>query len=206
MSHYIDIRGGAQYVVDKGISDDAYYSAWITDDDRDAYERYLNGTKHAARALETSKFVCSLFDLLDGIKTTVDLGKIKNTRVMMGHIGNVVGEKETVKNIVEQVITKKKLFTDTEDPKEFVDHLRNTLKDENYDELASDSAKSVICAIVVGIGNGGVGGFLKGVALTTYGVHSYAIKDIFDRVWWLSLLYTNSLRVSSRAMRYYGLQ
>ena len=192
MSHYIDIKGGVKYFVDKDISNDVYYSAWITDDDRNAYENYLNGTKRAAQALEASKLVCLLFEMGDVVKSAVDLRKLKDMRVVLGHIENLAGAGDEVTDIVQSVVKLKKLSTDT-------------LKDENYDEFTSKKAGDVICAIVVAVGTGGVGGLLKEVALKTYSIYSYAIKDLFDRVWWISLLYTNGLRVSNRAMRYYGL-
>ena len=59
--------------------------------------------------------------------------------------------------------------------------------------------------IIVGVCGGGFAGALiaGGAVICTF--NSYVVKDIYDKVRWLSLLYTNGLRVANRALRCYGL-
>lgn len=205
MSHYIDIKSGVRYVVDKSISNDAYYSAWITDDDRDAYELYLKQTNTADRMLTTSKAIIGIISCGASIKTYVDLSKLEAARKIISNVANTIDLTPSGYSLIKNLIKGKKLVFDGNNHEVFMRNLRESLKLEDYDEQLLTGVRNTICALIVGACGGGFAGALiaGGAVICTF--NSYVVKDIYDKARWLSLLYTNGLRVANRALRCYGL-
>ena len=202
MSHYIDIRTGPRYGVDKNISNDSYFSAWIINNDGEAYELYLKGTHVARIAIyESDTFVGIADKVVNGSAPSLEkLSQVRKYIYKIAKLGNDVIQKALD---LSSTFEKIKYFIEGDTPEAFMNHIKYTLGKEGYSGIEIGSVSGIIFAFIGYIFLGNVVGLLFAVGSAIYNFHAHLFKDFFDKVWWYSLILTNSLRVSGRYMRYW---
>ncbi len=201
MSHYIDIKTGPRYYVDPSISNDSYFSAWITNDDRNAYNTYLDGTNCSGVLLATSNTIVDLINAGNVLKNSQSLLKIKELRVVLENLLKTTEMVTAANGIKDNYNTFVQILNEEDNPEDFVNHLKQTISLEGYDSLMTESLVSSFCAIAIASGGGSLA---IPLVLGVYSFSSYVVKDFFDQVWWISLINSNGPRIAKRAMRYYG--
>lgn len=202
MSHYIDIKTGPRYKVDKNISNESYFSAWIVNEDRDAYELYLGGTYFAKYLIDASDTIVYLKSMKEDI-SGLTLCSLNNVRGMISNIANAFDIGFQTKLQLESLF--KRLSYVGDDAKAFVNHVRDTLKPEDYGTLTRSAAVGIVCASIVSVCSQNIDGLLFAVKASAYSFYSHVVKDYFDRIWWYGLIASNSMRVAGRYMRYFGM-
>ena len=168
MSHFIDIRDGLQYFVDKTISNDVYFSAWITNDDRKAYDTYLKSTKNGSAALATST---ALVNLVDGATTLREADFLQKTNNLTDILKKVIDGntlQESIKDFYNNFVNTKLILTGVDTAYDFISRLEDSLVLEDYEAVTKDYLKDILCGIVLGLGSGGIPSILISISLPTY--------------------------------------
>lgn len=222
MSHFIDIPTGILSHVDPAISEDEYFSFYITNDDRAAYELYFKkqGDKRnisdLARGVSNLKDISSTKDVYkdlkgigDKITTVFSQSADKYEKVKEILEGYETADKahdlmESYKKIGDNV---KKVISqeyESHNPETVIRTLKEDFKLEDYDELYKDFIIDSTVSFVISVASGGVltlpniGGLL--IKQT-----AYAFSDIYDTANWLSLVQYTRMRVANRMMRAWGM-
>ncbi|MBP2623165.1 hypothetical protein [Streptococcus oricebi] len=207
MSHYVDIKTGPSFIVDKSISDDVYFSAWITNDDRNTYDTYLKHTRNSDKVFEFTKGVVSMYNSRKWLKEIDELTQITTVRSFLKKIVDIIKEIDgSVEEMRDRIKLVASLLNEENNPKAFVDNLKNNLSNANYDKMATDNMNDALCAmlVAVGIGSGGIGDIFSSMGISALVFYPYMIKDLYDKVWFVSLIQYNGLRVGNRMLRAYG--
>ena len=200
LSHFIDIRDGIKEYVDESISDDLYFSAWITNDDRSIYERYLKGSKTANTIKEGSDLAVGIYSTASGLKSSLALEKtIEFKRAVLGlNAGNgyfsVTKEAEDLIDIL----------TESSNSEEAIKRIEDSLSGKIQKAPNINEKLAIVLNLFIAAVTTGFTGVI--IAIGIYGAN-FAIgksKEAFDKLWWISLVRTNSLRVSYRIMRNQG--
>lgn len=205
MSHYIDIPTGIIVNgVDKSISNEQYFSAWITPDDRRVYDVYMNGMKiidtmHgiANTALNVLNLVSSIDDVQ---KLLSDLENFRSRLVII--VGDILSDNLPQYNdLIKDYNNFSTIVSRNDDPYQAATDITRSLKEAyNY------NASKVNLKFFIKIGFTFAGGDLLGVFGTTLlkvgNFLNHTIRDLFNRVWWVALLRTHSYRVAMRLNRY----
>ncbi len=201
MSHYIDIKTGPRYKVDKNISNESYFSAWIVNEDRAAYELYLGGTYFAKDLIDKADVFSYLVSMRADVSGLLlnDLNQARNISIDIANTFDIGFQTELQ---LESLF--KRLSYVGNDAKAFVNHVRDTLKPEDYGTLTRSAAVGIVCALVASAGVLAAGVLLS-AAISAMSFHSHVVKDYFDRIWWYGLIASNSMRVAGRYMRYFGM-
>lgn len=204
MSHYIDIPTGVQFYVDETMSDDGYYSAWITNDDRNAYNTYLNGVHLAESMLEISKTIVSAINAYNDLENVNALSKLKGIRWNLEKYTNVAGVMANAADCKKAFDKAVILLANEDNPQNFINSLKAALGTENYNDVLKGILTTFVSTTIIVACGGGVSLTLS-LITTTYTFCSYAYKDFFDHAWWTVLVQSNSGRIANRALRFYGL-
>lgn len=215
MSHYVDIKSGPEYHVNKARSNDGYFSAWITDLDREQYDSYLASTKRTAFMLEITKAVVNTCSIVDTLKKGDELVKLNHKRIILKNIEALItGDKfpappdasyisNPVLDLKANFDTCCQLLNETDNPRIFVQNLNNTLALEDYDALYLEAVRDTLIVGTVAAFSGGMLGMLKATDFSALLLVSYEFKDFYDKARWTALIYSNGIRVAERAKRYY---
>lgn len=206
MSHYIDIRTGPIYQVDKSKSEGSYLSAWITNDDRQAYNTYISGAKHGSHVHEFANAAINILSLGSTLKDATALPKLnviwKEVILIVATAGNIELIKEGLSNVYSNFIS----IVSEEGIKapNFVHRINKMHELKDYDKQTQDSIKSIIFSLMVTVATGNLLAIPTAIGLNLASFVSYAIKDFYDKIWWTALIRYNSMRVTNRILRYYG--
>lgn len=205
MSHYIDIPTGIIVNgVDKSISNEQYFSSWITLDDRRVYDVYMNGMKiidtmHgiANTALNVLDFVSSMEDV-QGL-----LLNLEDFRAKLGKASEILLTDGTpsLDDIANDYNNFSDILSRNNDPYQAANDITKSLQ-EGYNYNGRKANFKFFLSIGFSLGKGDIIGALGTTLLNAGDFLNHTIRDLFNRVWWVALLRTHSYRVAMRLNRY----
>lgn len=135
LSHYIDIKSGPRYYVDPSISNDSYFSAWITNDDRNAYDLYLEQAGMADSIMQGSKAMVNLINGAASLKDIGALQKMKKSRKIIAGAATFISFADVGKGLVDNISEYCEILDQEDNPVSFVNRLKATIDLEDYNEL-----------------------------------------------------------------------
>lgn len=203
MSHYVDIKSGPEYQVVPSRSDDGYFAAWITDQDRQQYDIYLKNANMSAAILATSQIVTSIRSAARAWKDIKGLKTLKTLKSRVHLVRDVVDIRDSGFAIKKNYPAIKTALQNNDDPKKFVEDLNKNLALEDYDKDLKNLVKGTCVAIVIAYVDSSLDGLLAPLKAFTVAFYSHVFKDFYDKARWTALIYSNNMRVGKRAQRYY---
>lgn len=205
MSHYIDIPTGIIVNgVDKSISNEQYFSAWITPDDRRVYDVYMNGMKIIDTMHGIANTALNVLDFISSIEDVQDLLlNLANFRAKLSKAAEILLTNGTPS--LDDIADDYKNFTDiisrNSDPRQAAEDITKSLKDAYEYDGSKENLKFFI-SIGFSLGRGDIIGAFGTTLQHVGNFLNHTIRDLFNRVWWVALLRTHSYRVAMRLNRY----
>ncbi|MDO4667404.1 MAG: hypothetical protein Q4A90_06160 [Streptococcus sp.] len=204
LSHYIDIKAGILDTVNPDISNDGYFSAWIVNDDRQAYDQYLSKALPAEKVTTGVKMIMSVIEVNGISKKPEKIATINNSTLQILYsLASLDSAGQSVSGAVDNIENFVTALNITDDPKTAMVALEQSLELEGYDALTEGTIKNLAINTVwmlVGIDSSIVTDLFK----SEIKFLGYAAKDLYDKALWISLIQYNNLRVSKRILRCYG--
>lgn len=204
LSHYVDIRTGVLDTVNPNISNDGYFSAWIVNDDRRAYDQYVSKALSGEKTFTAVKAVKSFIDNVTPSDDAEKLDKIKSSFFRTIYFASsLMLRDEQRRKLLDDVEALKTAWNNSDDPKAVVAALEQSFELEGYEESVKGTLKSLLLHTITAftIGDPEI---IKDLVVGGGEFLAYAAKDLYDKALWISLIQYNNLRVSKRIMRYYG--
>ncbi len=220
MSHYIDIPTGIiTEGIDKSISNDQYFSAWITKDDREVYDRFISDIKISDKIYAVSDAILNTINIF--FLKVPDLKALLNKFVdaradiceWLKRISTAYAK--PTKNLVDDYF----LFRDTiegeDNPVIAADNLTKTLTTKYGDDYSSQmDAKKVISSLAK-LGSiykdkefdifKEVKGMGKSFGVDFAKMINDDLKNFYNKTRWKVMLFSIHGRVSLRLSKYlYG--
>ncbi|NHT16919.1 hypothetical protein [Cellulomonas sp. IC4_254] len=202
LSHYVDTPRGTLPGLDAHSDYHQYYAAWISDDDRMVYDRFLatNATLEGGNALvDSAKALAGLRDVVsvvtrDGLR---DLARVAENAydvvdVLSGDLTDAM-EAWTIY-----------LGSTSDDPERVVRALvAGDLSGDKLEAKQRELALDVLRAVVVGAAfGGGPVAFLGAVALGVAEMTYLSVRSFTQRANYASMIASNHGRVAERMWRY----
>lgn len=202
MSHFIDIKTGMLEEVDTSISDDGYCSAWITDEDRKAYDTYLSGSKNGELIKQNAQLALKFLSLCHDLKEFHSLDAAETCLKQLQGVSSIfVDSYFTISDFTKAVAITKEATTS----KEAVKQMEKAFKEDYSDEYFAKKKTEFFSSLAIAFVCGGLQGVIISLGLSTISLSIDVYKDFFERAWWLALVRANNIRVSYRIMRQEGL-
>ena len=214
MSHYIDIPTGIiEEGIDKSISNDQYFSAWITREDRPVYDRYINDMKISDIVYGIASTITNLIDAVFSIEDLYEfsialaetrtncLDWIQVLKTDYGEIGSdFADDYKLFKRIIEA----------EENPSIAADNIKKSLT-EKYGERSAEAIRAFLGDLTVLSGKK----ILKYVKnfksiAPSFGINlakvvNNSVKDFYNKIRWRVLIFSLSYRITARMNKYLGL-
>jgi len=199
LSHFIDRPNIIKYI-DKSMSDgDPYYTAWITNEDRNSYNYYLNGSKTGNIVKKGASFATDIFSLVKSLPDSSlyeSLSVFKSSLFLIG----VRRSTQSVSDSTRELIVAIKTASNSQ---EAIDRIEETLSFKR--SHISDFFKNkfdLSLDLIIGAKTAGICGFELAL-LTNLAVGAVNIwVDVFEIYWWKALVATLNGRAALRGERY----
>ncbi|MBZ2066317.1 hypothetical protein K1I94_05350 [Streptococcus sanguinis] len=204
LSHYIDIKTGILDTVNPYISNDGYFSAWIVNDDRRAYDQYLSKALPVEQVATGVKMIKSIIDVKNLFKEPGKILSINNYTLQILYslilLRSIPKDLQGLDDNIKEFVT---ALNVSNDPKMTIGALEQSLELEGYDDVVKGAVKGMVVNVIALLA-----GLKPSIVmdLIESGIEflGYASKDLYDKALWISLIQYNNMRVSKRIMRYYG--
>ena len=191
-------------MIDPRISNEDVYAGWITNDDRRAYERYLDNSHKAEVVYDTSKLVTDVQGTISSIHSLAVIeGGVNFISILASDDLNKIGPE--VKEVVSLINGSHDSFT-------AIESIENNLKEQALKEgctinginSCAESGRSAL-SLVLGFASSGFASLTAGILAETVKLHIDFGKKLLDRAHWAALIRTYHGRISTRLMRNWGM-
>ncbi len=208
LSHYVDMGVGPSYYVDHSISNSGYYSAWITDEDRNAYDAYLSGTMLSSAFIKSAQTFVGIANVAGTLRKNnfvnllrEDRSKIKKA-IELGARGWLVEmDLDAISQSFNEYI---EILQSSNDARLFVKTIKSFTQGKGYEKTKQDALIDIFLNMLIVASKGSVA-VASIVIANTFSFAIIAYENAFNRLYWLALVQYNPIRVTLRIRRYYGL-
>ena len=214
MSHYIDIPTGIiTEGIDKSISNNQYFSAWITQDDRIVYDRFIIDMKMSDKFYAVSD---AIYNVVGVILSATDLYGLANKFASArGNLGDCIkillnDYQNSAENLVDDYFLYRNIIEGEDNPVIAADNIVNTLKTKYGDNSSSNEGERIasfmvnMSAVYTGkldiiseIKNMG-----KSFGLNLAKMTNDDLKNTYNKVRWRVMVSSIHSRVSLRFTKY----
>lgn len=207
LSHFIDLSQlpGPNSPVDQN-SNDGSFSAWITNDDRIAYEIYLNKVANGAMANDMRKSTTALISLMNTGSGAVAKDTLENVGKKINGAQDILATYRDGKTLMQSTVNLvKNKMTEAHSARELIDMVTESLALEDYDDEMSYFAANTVVSIGASLAGGGLAGLPASAGLFSVNTVTMVYKDFYDYACWVSLSIYRQSRIALRFMRYMGM-
>ena len=152
MSHYIDIPTGIiTEGIDKSISNDKYFSAWITREDRRVYDRFISDIKISDMAYSVLDGVCNLLGVYSSIKDALKIAdELAETGANVSEFASktIAGYKTLSNDLVDDYFLFSSIIEGESNPVIAADNIKNSLT-RKYGEKTGEAVNAFFTDLTI---------------------------------------------------------